>query len=166
MDFEKLYYRYYNEIHQFAFSLCFSRSKSDDLVQDTFFSLFKELKKGVELENPRAWLYKVTLNQWRNEYKQNRTIRAKNIQSNWSEINNHTPETEFINQEKRRLVFERLEELPVKDRDILVLYQNGLSYAEIADVLDMKPRSVGTTLSRSIQRFKSKLKIKHNELFE
>lgn len=166
MVFEKLYYKYHNGIYRFAFKLCLSRSESEDLLQDTFMRLFKELDKGVELENPRAWLYKVVLNLWKNKYNRLKTIQSKSAQVERPGNNDQTPETDFIEREKRKLVFDSLQQLPAKERNILTLYHDGLSYAEIAEVLDMKPESVGTTLSRSIQKFKSQLKVKHHELFE
>jgi len=166
MVFEKLYYNFYREIYQFAFQLSSSRPESEDLVQQTFMRLHKEFTKGVNLDNPRAWLYKVVLNLWRNKYNKSKMQQLNNTQFNWNEHNNQTPEINFIKQEKRDLVFDCLAQLPEKDRDILLLYHDGLSYAEMAKILDMKYTSVGTTLSRSIKKLKLALKTKHHELFE
>ncbi len=166
MDFEKLYYEYYKEIFQFAFKLSLSQTESEDLLQEAFAKLFKESKKNIELENPRAWLYKVVLNLWRNKYNKTKSWQEKSSEIDWEKLETRNPETDYINQEKRSLVFNRLKSLEKKDREILNLYHEGLSYAEIAEVLDMNPNSVGKNLSRSIQKFKSILKTEHHELFE
>ena len=59
-----------------------------------------------------------------------------------------------------------LEKLPEKDRSILLLYNHGLSYAEMAEVLEINPNSVGTTLVRAINTLKELLKHHYNEMFE
>jgi len=128
--------------------------------------LFKELDNGVELENPRAWLYKVVLNLWRNKYNRTKKQNLNNVQLNLEEDSSQTPEINFIKEEKRKLVFDCMAKMPTNDRDILLLYHDGLSYAEMAEVLDMKPTSIGTTLSRSIKKLRLELKTKYHELFE
>jgi len=128
--------------------------------------LFTELEKGVELENPRAWLYKVVLNLWRNKYNRTKNQKLNNVQLNLGESISQTPENNFIKEEKRKLVFDCMAKLSTNDRDILLLYHDGLSYAEMAEILDMKSTSIGTTLSRSIKKLRLELKTKYHELFE
>lgn len=166
MGFEKLYHRYYNEIYQFAYQLSLSQTEAKDLLQDAFLLLFNELNREVEIENPRAWLYKVVLNLWRNKYNKTKKHQLNNTLYNNQNNSSPSPEVNFLNKEKRELVSNCMAQLPTKDRDILFLYHDGLSYAEIAEVLDMKATSVGTTLSRSIKKLKLILKTKHHELFE
>jgi RNA polymerase sigma-70 factor, ECF subfamily len=45
-----------------------------------------------------------------------------------------------------------LEQLGERDRQALLLKEEGLDYAEIADVLQIEKSSVGTTLSRARRR--------------
>lgn len=166
MGFEKLYHKFYNEIYQFAFQLSLSQTESKDLLQDAFLRLFNELDRKVEIENPRAWLYKVVLNLWRNEYNKTKKHQLNNTLFTNQKSSNPSPEIDLLKKEKRELVFSCMAQLPIKDSDILFLFHDGLSYAEIAEILDMKTTSVGTTLSRSIKKLKLILKTKHHELFE
>ena len=166
MSFEEVYNKFYGEIYQFAFQLSISQTESKDLLQDAFMRLYRELHRGVNIENPRAWLYKVVLNLWRNKFNKEKRQQLNNLQYGSKEANSQTPEIDLIKKEKRELVFNCMAQLPIKDRDILLLYHDGLTYAEIADILDMKTTSVGTTLSRSIKKLKVALKTKHHELFE
>ncbi len=166
MSFEQMHTKFYTEIFQFAFQLSLSKTESKDLLQDAFMRLFSELNREVEIKNPRAWLYKVVLNLWRNKYNRDKRNQLNNAHFSRHESNIQTPEISFIKEEKRKLVFDCMAKLPANDRNILLLYHDGLSYAEIAEVLDMKRTSVGTTLSRSIKRLRLELKTKYNELFE
>ncbi len=166
MDFEKIYKKYYPEIYQFAYRLSMSSSDSQDILQDAFTKLYNEKIHGINLKNPKSWLYKVVLNQWRNNYNQSKLRREKIAQMDWQGENGQTPETDFIKTEKIKLTLNCLSQIAVKDKDILLLYHDGFTYAEIADILEINPSSVGKTLSRAIQKFKLVLKTKHHELFE
>lgn len=166
MDFNQLHNNYYSEIYQFAFQLCMCKTESKDIAQDAFLRLFQEISNKSRLENPKAWLYKVVLNLYRNRYNK---INGKHVKKylfesrpNYSE----SPESNFINREKREFVFNCLNKLPEKNRDILILYHDGLSYSEISEVLDMNVNSVGQTLARSIKKLKLLLTTNHHELFE
>lgn len=165
-DFERTYLKFYKEIYQFAFSLSLSTEDSSDLSQEAFIRLLKEYNKGVTIENPRAWLYKVILNLWRNEHNKSKKQKTKNLHINTPLTDHNTPEKNFLKIEKRDLIFDCLNQLSPIERDIVLLYHDGFSYAEIAELLDMRTTSVGTTLSRSIKKLTTKLKAKHHELFD
>lgn len=77
-----------------------------------------------------------------------------------------SPENKFISSERRKIVFNTINLLPEKNRNILLLYHDGLSYGEISEVLDIKITSVGKSVSRSIEKLKKLIKTNHNELFE
>jgi RNA polymerase sigma-70 factor (ECF subfamily) len=164
--FEQLHKEFYSEIFQFAFQLSLSKDESKDLLQDAFVKLFREMKKNYKIENPRAWLYKVVLNLWRNKCNKSKNQELLNLKINWQTFNNQSPEYDYIRHEETGIVFNCLNRMPIKDRNILFLYHDGLSYSEIADVLDMPKTSVGKTLSRSINKLKMVLKTEHHELFE
>jgi RNA polymerase sigma-70 factor (ECF subfamily) len=54
-------------------------------------------------------------------------------------------------------VREALETLSPRDREMLLLRQEGFSYREIAEVAGVSDRSVGTILARALQRFAGEL---------
>ena len=64
------------------------------------------------------------------------------------------PDVDYERNERAGLVRTALAELAPKDRDSLLLKEEGLSYDEIAEVLGLSPGSVGTTLSRARNRLR------------
>ena len=64
-------------------------------------------------------------------------------------------EKEVERNEEIREVREALDQLAPRDREVLLLRQEGLSYKEIAQVVNVSPTSVGTLLARSLKRFAS-----------
>jgi RNA polymerase sigma-70 factor (ECF subfamily) len=140
--------------------------KSEDLVQETFMKFYLELRKNNSIRNPRAWLYRVLLNSFRTQFtsekKELQVIEALDSHNDLS----YDLQTDFFKGEKQEIVLKVLDTLPDHVKEILVLYNNGFSYSEMAEIMDINPASVGTTLVRAINRLKEILKLHHNEMFE
>ncbi|MBB5079150.1 sigma-70 family RNA polymerase sigma factor [Nonomuraea endophytica] len=62
-----------------------------------------------------------------------------------------------VTREERRRVREALARLPHRQAVALVLRHSGLSYAEVAAVLDLSPGSVGTTVRRAESALRKEL---------
>jgi RNA polymerase sigma-70 factor (ECF subfamily) len=65
-----------------------------------------------------------------------------------------TPEQIHLQTEKQLHVRAVLSRLPARDAELLLLRSDGLSYQEIAEVLNLNPRSVGKLLSRAQEAFR------------
>lgn len=166
MSFDEVYKKHYHELRRFGRQLNVSVEICEDLIQETFLKYFLELKKNVVFDNPRAWLYKVFLNLFKthiNSAKHEERDSELMIVSEDSKCDIHE---EFTNNEKQQIVFEMLDQLTKKEKEILLLYHNGFSYAEMAEIMGINPNSVGTTLVRAIDRLKETLKIQYHEMFE
>jgi RNA polymerase sigma-70 factor, ECF subfamily len=166
MSFEEVYRKYYNELRRFGRQLNISVEKCEDLVQETFLKYYLELKKEVIFDNPRAWLYKVFLNLFKTDINSNRNELP--YEESAGIIIAATADTHevFAENEKHRIVIEMLERLSKHDKEILILYNNGFSYSEMAEILEINPNSVGKTIVRSIEKLKELLKNRYHEMFE
>ena len=60
--------------------------------------------------------------------------------------------TSMERDEERAMARQAVESLAERDRDALLMREEGLSYEEIAAALDLSVASVGTTLSRARRR--------------
>lgn len=164
MFFDEIYKKHFNELKRFGRQLNIPAEKCEDLTQETFLKFYLELKKEIVFDNPRAWLYKVYLNLFRTN-QQNKRDFFVNQESRIAEPSTD-PDEELIHTEKQEIVFGMLKKMNEKDREILLLYNKGFSYSEIAEVLEINPASVGKTLVRAIEKFKEMLKTHCHELFE
>ncbi len=166
MSFDEVYTRHYYEIRRFGRQLSICPEECKDLIQETFLRFYLELGKNVVVKNPRAWLYKVFLNLSRTY------LRSGNRKFNNSERvasdGNATSDLheDYIKNERQHIVFNILMQLEEKEREILLLYHNGFSYAEMSEILGINPNSTGKTLVRAIDRLKETLKIQYHEMFE
>ena len=166
MSFDEIYNAHYRELKRFSRQLNHSSEKSEDLVQETFMKLYLELGKNKSIKNPRAWLYTVLLNLFRSQFtSQKKELQFMEALDNQS-ILPYDLHAELISEEKQEILLKVLDTLPDNVREILVLYNNGFSYGEIAEIMDINPASVGTTLVRAINKLKEILKLHYHEMFE
>ena len=165
MNFEEIYIKHYRKLFCFAFQCTLSKHDSEDLVQETFTRFLKEIRRGTEINNTQAWLYKVLTNLI-NTNKSRAKQQIWKLKQNGSAMQSEDFQTEYSSDEKKRIISGELKQMPSDERKLLILYNRGLKYEEIAEILDMNPNSVGTTLARTIQKFRNTLKTKYHELFE
>lgn len=129
-----------------------SAEDAKDATQEVFVKLYGYMKEGKKPENPKAWLYKVAANNCLNFLKRNKNylrIVEENLIPKKTQEN---IEESIIKDERVRLVKKAIVKLPEKDRAILMLYHDNLSYTEIAQVMNMQKSSVGKALSRAIDK--------------
>ena len=130
-----------------------NREPALDVAQDTFLKMMDRLNHRDEpIENPRAWLYKVAGNLCLNELSKNRLHRDREQVLEINRTKNSTPEVELIENEKRDRVKQAISKLEPKQRMLIMMYNDGLSYREMAEATGIKEQSVGKTLWRIIDR--------------
>lgn len=165
MSFEEIYDTYCPELLRYGQRLQINDIHDiEDLVQETFLKYHQMHVRNVRIENPRAWLYKVLLNMMTTR---NNTVKARSLRITGFRRKDATTDVheQYAARERRQLVFQVLRQLPLKEKNLLLLYHNGLKYKEIAEVLDMKPESVGASLARSIDKLRERLRTEYDELF-
>jgi RNA polymerase sigma-70 factor (ECF subfamily) len=148
---EPLYFhaRYIVKDHQEAY----------DLVQEVFIKAMREMRFFNEDFKIKAWLYRVTSNLCFNQLR-NRKRRGAILDTMMKPeaLVADQIETVFAAEQKEE-VMGALAELSDDHRDILVLrYYDDLSYAEIADVLQVKLGTVMSRLSRARMRLMDVMK--------
>lgn len=138
-------------------------SNSDDvsdLVQEVFISLFKNIERGASIEYPRSWLYKVTVNKCI-DFMKKRQKHEKIESATHLKTENYSLEL-AEKQTAIRLALSRLKE---DERALAVLYSEGLSYKEIAEITGIRFSSVGKMLSRTLTKLGNELKKLKYELY-
>lgn len=152
--FEALWTRHYTQVYRVVFNLVGSREEAEDLVQETFLTLFDQpptLGPGAPLI---AWLCRVALNRGYNALRGQQ--RAQQRLERAAETPNATdPSEEALRAEERALVRSTIAALPERQGQLLLLRYAGLSYGEIAGVLGIAASSVGTLLARAEKAFLS-----------
>ena len=119
-----------------------------------FLALFKHLEQGRSRRNLRGWIFQVAHNLALKKSNGNRR-RQQSQDLGWGdEPADQTPsaEEQLVWNERRLRLLSVFDALPDEDRYCLRLRAEGLSYREIAAVLDISIGSVSQYLTRSLAR--------------
>jgi RNA polymerase sigma-70 factor, ECF subfamily len=128
---------------------------AEDIVQETFLSLFRHLELGRPRSNLNGWLFRVAHNLALKRRVANQKFKRTLVDENTlaqhpSEAPNAEEKLSFSQTQQRlRAVFEAL---PEHDQRCLYLRAEGLKYRQIADVLGVSVGGVSLSLSRSLAR--------------
>jgi RNA polymerase sigma-70 factor (ECF subfamily) len=136
-------------VYRFAAVLVRHHQDAEDVVQETFLKLLRHLQSGGELTNVRGWIFTVAAHAARDRQRG----RARWIP--WLPAHDRRVSPPVLPDEDGRLkaAREALRRLPERDRLLLVLRAQGLSYLEIAEAARIRPASVGRLLARAVDRW-------------
>jgi RNA polymerase sigma-70 factor (ECF subfamily) len=150
VDWGEVYRSSFEELVRFLHRKVWDLERARDLAQEVFVRALRH-----DPENPRAWLFRVATNLARDEA---RTVlrRKRHLALLRSEEEEREggpkPDEMVLEKEEWAQVRGALGGLNERDREVLLLWDAGLSYREIAEVTDLAQGAIGTTLARARQR--------------
>jgi RNA polymerase sigma-70 factor (ECF subfamily) len=154
-SFEVLFYRHYDRIYGLLFRLLGNRTEAEDVTQELFLKLYKQPLDGRKEHNVSAWLYRAATNMAYNHIRgRNRRWQRNRILLPDMSDDPSDPAEAVVRNEAEAAVRAALLRLPERQSRLLLLRQMGLSYAELAEVNDLAPGSVGKLLSRAADNFR------------
>ena len=169
VDWSSVYRITYEDLVRFLYRKVWDAERAHDLAQETFLRCLRDRAANTgSVGNVRAFVFTVANNLARDEART--VIRRKKhlaLLKNESETSTPAPRAEdVIEHEKRQAAVESaLAELNDRDREILLLWDAGLSYQDIAAQTGLSIGAIGTTLSRArrrlIEAYESKEGTKH-----
>jgi RNA polymerase sigma-70 factor (ECF subfamily) len=136
-------------------SLGLALPDGEEVLQETFLSLFQHLRRGKSRENLRGWLFRVAHNlSLKRSCQARRDLRAR-LEAGIEDIALDTglnPEDQLADTQEQKRVQAVVRALPEQDRRCLFLRAEGTRYREIAAILDMSLGAVSHSLTRSLGR--------------
>ncbi|HLK65373.1 MAG TPA: sigma-70 family RNA polymerase sigma factor [Bryobacteraceae bacterium] len=125
----------------------------EEVIQETFLSLFRHLQSGKSRENLQGWLFRVAHNLALRRCQRSRSSPEALDGLDMAAIDpSPGPEAQFSDSQTRERLLAVVHALPEQDRRCLFLRAEGLRYREIAAVLDISLGAVSLSLSRSLAR--------------
>jgi RNA polymerase sigma-70 factor (ECF subfamily) len=151
-SFEETMLPHMDAAHNLAKWLLRNEEDAQDVVQEAYLRAFKSFS-GFHGSNGRAWLMTIVRNTSYTLLKKNRAVDLTATFDEEIHTVGHesvSPATILEHSENAELIKEAMDELPVQFREILVLrHLEGLSYKEIADIVQIPPGTVMSRLSRA-----------------
>lgn len=151
IDWGQLYRDTYEELVRFLHRKVWNSDRARDLAQEVFVRALRH-----EPAEPRAWLFHVAANLARDEarlvLRRKRHLTLLKTETEVAGSALPGPDREVGLQERREAVRRALEQLGDRDREVLLLWDAGFSYQEIAERTGLAPGGIGTTLARARKR--------------
>ena len=148
-DWSAIYRSVFPDLVRFLHRKVWDEERARDLAQETFVRALRE-----EPEKPRPFLFAVAANLARDEART--VIRRRRhlalLRGGLEEASPADLEDELVRAERGSRVREALECLSERDREVLLLWDGGMSYGEIAAETGLARGAVGTTLARARRR--------------
>jgi len=164
--FESLVHRYHGPLSGYVQRQLGDGGKAEDVVQETFLRLIRQIRDSRLPDNLQAWLYRVALNQCRDYWKSAAYQNEKHRFAEPPERSDPRPPVALLaeRQETRREILASLSELPDVQKEIITLrFYQDLKLQDIAEALSLPLGSVKTHLYKGLRRLKDKLQPHRNE---
>jgi RNA polymerase sigma-70 factor (ECF subfamily) len=141
-----IYEQHSADLLRYATSLAHDEEVAQDSVQEVFLRFFIECRAGREIEHPRAWLYQALRNHLFNRFK-SAANQLETADGNLEAFPDHRahPDRQFRGNEIAR---EIAAVLTPRELDCFLLRAEGFGYSEIAELMGVRPGTVGSLLSR------------------
>lgn len=151
---------YGNDVLRTAYFFMKNASLADDVFQEVFIKIFKNIGSYRGKSTVKTWILKITINQCKDHLKSawfKKVFRNLGIESSKTKII-LSPENSIIANEEKRQLLEHVLNLPLHLREVLILYYyNFLDEKEISSILLIPKGTVRSRLHRAKQALKNVL---------
>jgi len=161
-EFQDLFNRLYSPLCNYANTILKDYDQSEDIVQDVLFNFWNK-RDTLEIEDNKIENYLI------------RATKFKCIDNHRQAIVKRKYESETIHSQDlfdiqssseapdyKSIIFEAISQLPEKTRIVFVLSKmDGLSYNEIAEKLNISPKTVDNQMGRAFKHLRKIINSEH-----
>jgi RNA polymerase sigma factor (sigma-70 family) len=152
----ELFDSWYSKLVGYVMRSTGSIELAEDLVQEAFLELCRELKAGVKIENPKGWTLCVVRHQIS---KYLRATKDRGIV--FESFDDHPTLKDFrqisvdpVDLAGPKPFSEMMRLLTAREEEIVLLRLEGLKYREIATQLNIRSSSIKTLIARALRKLR------------
>jgi RNA polymerase sigma-70 factor (ECF subfamily) len=160
-EFEILYDRYFDDVANFLYSYASDKEQLKDWIQEVFIKIW-EAREEINFDNPgfKSYLLTTARNHALSQ------LRKENRYEYWlvQKLENKT-EAQYQDEftlnpgDISKIYRQSLSKIPSRSREAYLLSRNnGLTYSEIAEVMDVSVKTVEAHISKALQILRTELK--------
>ena len=156
--FRELYDLYYNRLFRIAFYYLHTDEWAQEVVLDVFLNLWNNRSKLLIPDNFDKYSFVLIKNASFNYLRKEQKHETSPIDS-ISEVSSDesSPEQEMLDEELFLVYLKALDELPERCREVfLLLREEKMSYAQVAEQLNISTKTVDAQLQKAMSRLKEK----------
>src|SRR5690606_12290024 len=145
----ELHDAFFGPLHRLIYSLVYNREVAEELTSDVFIQLWKSRRRLGSVDNPAVYLFISARNRAFTHLRTQKTV-VQPIGSlpDFDLVLERNPEDIMISSEMIARINVAIAELPARCKLIFMLVkENGLTYREVAEILDISVKTVETQMS-------------------
>ncbi len=150
MDFDALFHKLYPSLFRYRHRLTGDADAADDIAQEAFVRL---LRQSLPADEVRPWLFTVATNLVRDGIRKDGRRQRLILSAYVAPGPPARPDETVERSEAIEAVRNALARIPPRDRQLLLMREEGFSYDEMARAAGVAPGSLGTLLGRALRRF-------------
>lgn len=148
-EFELTYRSNYQRLFRIATKMLRDNDAARDVVHDVFMAYYFVQNDKKVIKDTKNWLIRCTINKGSDFLRKNKRIIFDET------VTNQDKTSQIIDSQIDLMSLSNLiAKLDGKDQSLVVLYSEGYSYKEIAEITGINFNSVGKTLSRILEKLR------------
>jgi RNA polymerase sigma-70 factor (ECF subfamily) len=166
--FAQLIRRSQHKVFSVIYRFLGDRAESEDLTQEVFLRVYRTAGRYEPTAKFSTWLYRIATNISLNAIRNKSRFRTVSLEVRQDESddfhreipddNNPGPDLAMHNEELSKVVMAAIEQLPDQQKAAIILNKyEGLSYEDVAGILNCSVMAVKSLLSRARSNLKSRL---------
>lgn len=165
-DLDALFQQHWTSLCRVLFRMVGDSAEAEDLALDAFVQLYQRPPRDAA--NLGGWLYRVATRLGLNSLRARRRRQQYEEEAGIGLLNGSSPDPAMVVEDKleRDQVRETLARMKPRSAQLILMRYSGLSYAELAEALDVSPGSIGTLLVRAEKEFEEHYETIHGCTFE
>jgi len=153
IDFDEAFTLHHRAVFSTACAVVRDAAVAEEVTQEVFLKLYRNLDSRLDAELLRPWLLRVTLNEARNTLRGRHRALARDTTYLKTTAQEVAPELRPESSQQLEAVRRALDKIKEPMRSCLLLRHQGLSYREIAQTLSLKENYVGSLVARARKEF-------------
>ncbi|MCE5340784.1 MAG: RNA polymerase sigma factor [Planctomycetaceae bacterium] len=151
----------YKEIYRFVLYLTGNTAQTEDLTQDIFLSAWSNADTFKAKSSVKTWLYKIAYNKFIDSARKSK--RQISLLERYEEYRDKNscdinPLSKVLADEESRCLYDAMRKLDMPDYTNIVLhYIEGLTFCEIAEILDRPVGTVKWQINQTMKKLKELL---------
>ena len=157
--FETLFRAYYAPLCSFAYRYLGARDLAEEIVQEVFLCIWERRESWNVRTSVRSYLLTAVRNAALSYLRHERVVRRREAEvRDFHEVVAASPEVRALEAETVVAVRQAIGRLPDRCRLVFTLHrEQGLTYAEVAEVLGISPRTVEVHIGRALKSLRKGL---------
>lgn len=160
--FEQLFFEYFYDLCSYALQITHSNERAKDIVQEVFYKLWKRRESWTIHSSLKAYLFRSVRNEALNQIdsRKHRQDVREQFKIRKKSGADQTNRSSKADQRLLKKIWEVVSEMPQRRRSVFVLHRkHGLSYKEIAQVLDITRKTVENHMGLALDDIREKVSV-------